>query len=298
MDSAFLVLHAGHPFTWKAWHPEPVLVGTVAAATAFYCVRLTSRDVDFPGWLRIGSFFTGIFFVILALASPIDVGGGQSFALHMLQHIILSTWAPPLLLLGMTAAILRPLLDLPGVLSLLRPITHPFVGAPLFIANMWFWHIPPIYDIAVADGVVHYAMHLSFLISGLLFWWTLAAPIKDLHSLSTGWRLFYIFITGFPMMALAFALIATPNAIYDYYATQPRLWGMSPETDQQIGGALMGTLGELTMIIPFTMLFVRLMSDEEQQEQFNGPIGSGGASPDSNHPNDRGKVGDRPELSP
>ena len=281
-----LLLHGGHAFTWRAWHPEPTLIAGVVVAVGLYMMRLQSpalKSVQVrPRLLQPLSFLAGVTLVFIALGSPLDVGAERLFALHMLQHVTLSTWAPPLILIGLTAPMIEPLFRWQPLGSWLRVVTHPLVGAPAFILNMWFWHVPPVYEIAVTEASVHYVMHISFLATGLLFWWTLTTPIRSLHPLTTGWRLFYIFFTGFPMMILAFALVATPTVLYDYYEQQPRLWGISALTDQQLGGAIMGTLGELTIFIPFTLLFLRLMADEEddqpsllaeptQVQQFEGP---------------------------
>lgn len=270
-------LHGGHVFNWSAWHPEPTLVAGVVVAVGLYCLRLRAlaglKERSHPRYYQVAAYFAGVALVFLALGSPLDVGAERLFSLHMLQHVLLSTWAPPLLLFGLTTPILAPILHWSSLASLLRVVTHPLVGAPAFIINMWFWHVPPIYDVAVTETSVHYVMHISFLATGLLFWWTLASPVKELHRLSTGWRLFYVFFTGFPMMILAFALVATPSVLYDYYEQQPRLWGISAQTDQQIGGAIMGTLGELTMLVPFTLLFIRLMSEEDDEsESFSVPV--------------------------
>lgn len=258
------LLHASHAFTWRAWHPEPFLVGALVAAGAFYIIRLTSEGVEGPTWLHPISFALGLTLIVIALGSPLDVGAGKSFSLHMLQHLILSMWAPPLLLMGLTAAMLRPLYLLPYAVSALRRLTNPLVCGPLFVLNMAAWHMPPVYELTTTYDSFHYLMHLSFLGTGLLYWWPLVGPLA-LHSPSVGTRFAYVFLTGFPMMGLAFALVSAPSVLYDYYQTQPRILGLSPLADQQLGGALMGTLSELTMLIPLSRLFVRLLSDGAEE---------------------------------
>lgn len=257
------LLHAGHPFTWRAWHPEPVLVGALVAIVAFYVVRLTTENVERPKLLRCFSFLLGVTLIILALASPLDVGAGSSFSLHMLQHLFLSMWAPPLLLMGFTAALLRPVLALPFVTTALWRLTNPLVCGPLFVANMAFWHLPPVYGLTTSSESIHYLMHLSFLFTGLLYWWPLTGPVA-LRDLSVGARFGYVFLTGFPMMGLAFALVSAPSVLYSYYETQPQILGLSTLADQQLGGALMGTLGEITMLVPLAQLFVRLLADDPE----------------------------------
>ena len=181
----------------------------------------------------------------------------------MLQHVVLSTWVPSLVILGLTPLMVKPIFEHSWVGRISRAVTHPLVGASLFILNMWVWHVPPVYDMAASHSAGHYTMHFSFLATGVLFWWSVLSPAPEPYRLSTGAKLFYIFFSGFPMMLLAFMLVATPSPLYGYYESQPRLWGISAVTDQQMGGAIMGTLGELTMFIPFTLLFFRLLSDDD-----------------------------------
>ncbi len=46
------------------------------------------------------SFVAGLVTIVLALDSPIDGYADQLFWVHMLQHVLLLTVAPPLILLG------------------------------------------------------------------------------------------------------------------------------------------------------------------------------------------------------
>ena len=257
-----LLLETNHALSWRAWHFDPVLVGGLILAASFYVRDARTAGPSTP---RILAFFAGLLLLFLALASPLDVGAGRLFSLHMLQHVVISTWVPPLILMGLTPLMLRPILRARWLGTALKVATHPIVAAPAFIFTMWIWHVPPVYDLAANDPALHYAMHTSFLVTGLMFWWTVLSPAEEVHRFSTGARLFYIFFSGFPMMLLAFMLVATPNPLYEYYEAQPRLWGISAITDQQIGGAVMGTLGELTMFVPFTLLFLRLISEDEEE---------------------------------
>lgn len=265
-----VLLHTNHAFTWTAWHPEPSLVVGLMLCGAWYAFslsRLSARSRrTVPQWKPL-AFAAGVFLVFVALGSPLDVGAGKLFSLHMLQHVLLTTWAPPLLLLGLPADVIRLYLRSDVVLKVVTFLTQPLLGASIFIANMWFWHFPAIYQLAVEFELIHYSMHLSFLGSGLMFWWSIIRPVPELHPVSTAWRFFYVFFTGFPMMVLALILIATPSVLYDYYAEQPRVWGISVIADQQLGGAIMGSLGELTMLIPFTVLFVRMMNEGDEAEE-------------------------------
>lgn len=160
-----------------------------------------------------------------ALTSPIDAGAGRSFAFHMLQHVVLATFAPPLIVLGLKGWPAQELFATP-VGSLLRFATKPLLAAPLFLANMWFWHVPVIYDRAVSDLPWHISMHLAYIGTGLLFWWPLIVP-RGRYALSPAGGLLYVVVSGFPMMILAFFLLASQNPIYESYRNAPIPWRMS-----------------------------------------------------------------------
>ena len=261
------LLHGGHAFTWQAWHPEPTLIAGVVIALGLYAWRFhTLTPARRPSRIRVGCFVLGVAFVFIALGSPLDVGAERLFALHMLQHVVLYAWAAPLIWLGLPGPMFEPVLQVPSLRSVLSVVLHPLVAASVFTVNMWFWHVPPIYETAVTQSAVHYTMHISFLATGLMFWWTLAGPRELLHALQPGWRLLYILLSSIPMMILAFSLVGTPSVLYDYYATQPRTWGISPLLDQQLGGIVMGSLGEIIEFIPFSVIFFRLTSEEEEAE--------------------------------
>ena len=252
---------------WDAWSLDPLLLSLLLiAAGGYVLVSRTSAKATSElsaGRRQTVAFLGGLFLIYVALASPLRPGGERLFSLHMLQHVVLSSWVPPLLLLGLPPALLRRLLS-GGLLSrAVGFLTQPLVGAPIFMLTMWVWHVPPVYDAAVANGILHGLLHVSLVATGLLFWWTVVNPEPALHEISTGWRAFYVLFADLPMMLLAFFMVASQSVLYEFYETQPRLWGISAMTDQQLGGAIMGSLGEITLWIPFTRLFMRLMSQDD-----------------------------------
>ena len=267
------LLHGGHAFTWQAWHPEPTLIAGSVLALGLYAWRFEAlAPARRPSLIRVGSFVLGVAFVFIALGSPLDVGAERLFALHMLQHVVLYAWAAPLIWLGLTRPMFEPVLLVPALRNVLSVIFHPLLAASVFTVNMWFWHLPPVYEVAVTETAVHYTMHISFLATGLMFWWTLAGPRELLHVVRPGWRLLYILLSSIPMMILAFSLVGTPSVLYDYYAAQPRLWGISPLLDQQLGGIVMGSLGEVVEFIPFSAIFFRLTEEEEDSDDQLPPL--------------------------
>jgi cytochrome c oxidase assembly factor CtaG len=181
----------------------------------------------------------------------------------MLQHVALTTVGPPLLLLGLTPALLEPVLRPHAVQRVARTVTHPVFAGTLFIVNMWFWHVPPVYGAALDHLSVHIAMHLAFLATGILFWWPVIQPSPLTGRLGEGARLLYLFATGMPMGLLALLFFASNGVIYDHYETVDRLWGISARDDQQIAGLVMGALGEAASFTAVTLLFFRFLDREE-----------------------------------
>jgi putative membrane protein len=148
----------------------------------------------------------------------------------------------------------------------LAPFVNPVVAGPLFIVNMWFWHIPPIYETALNDLPVHVTMHLCFMVTGLLYWWPVIQPLPELSRVGEGGRLLYLVATAMPMELLALLLLASGMVVYDFYATAPRLWGVSALADQQVAGLIMGALGEAAGFFAITLLFFRFLDREESAE--------------------------------
>jgi putative membrane protein len=260
-------LHIGHDLTSGAWHFEPSVLGIAIVVVGVYIFAVSLEPEPFP-WRRIAFFFAGALVMLLALVSPLDVGADRLLSLHMLQHVALTTIGPPLVLLGLPVYGLREVLMRSETLHrAFNFVTLPLVTAAFFVVNMWFWHLPPVYEAALDNLGVHIAMHVAFIISGLLFWWPVVQPLPERARIGDGGRLLYLFVTGFPMAVLALLLVASPNPVYDYYESAPRLWGVSAIADQQVAGIIMGVLGESASFIAMTLLFFRFLDKEEKAGQ-------------------------------
>jgi cytochrome c oxidase assembly factor CtaG len=216
--------------------------------------------------LRAVSFITGMLLILVALVSPLDAAAGRLLSMHMLQHVLLATLAPPLILLGLPPVLLGAVLR-HRMAHVWRFVTNPVCTAVVFIVTMWVWHVPPVYQLALDHTGVHMFMHATFLVTGLLFWWPVVRPLPEPGSLGDGARLLYLFTTGFPMELLALLLLASNTVVYQYYNPEPHLWGLAPLPDQQIGGLIMGGLGQLATFVAISLLFFRYLDQEEARER-------------------------------
>ncbi len=252
------LLHADPSLSWASWSREPTVIAGIVAAGGGYAVGLGRRGGRLLEPWRPFAFAGGLLVLVAALLSPLDPAGEDYLlSLHMLQHMLLAVVAPPLLLLGLPPWLVRDLLP-PGVRrALLATLTRPVTAAALFTIDMWLWHVPGVYQVALGSLPIHVVMHLAFIAGGVLFWWPIIEPVPDLATLAAPAKTLYLFVTGLPMALLALVLLASPGLLYPHYADAPRLWGVSPLADQQIAGLIMGALGETGSFVAFSLLFVR-----------------------------------------
>src|SRR5262249_8183044 len=149
--------------------------------------------------VRALAYYGGVLLVFLALASPLDAGAERLLSLHMLQHVLLASVAPPLLLLGLPPTLLADLLQPQVLRAVVGFMTKPLVAAAVFSVNMWLWHVPAAYDLALDHLGVHIVQHILFIGTGLAFWWPVIAPLPGLGGLPVGGKMLYLFVSGFPM---------------------------------------------------------------------------------------------------
>ena len=214
------------------------------------------------------AFLLGVNLMFLSLFSALDeLGDRYLFSMHMLQHLILTTVGPPLLLIGTPDWLIQPLLRHRVVLSIGKVLTHPAVAFTLFNVNVWLWHAPPLYDATLVNQTLHILEHISFVLFSLLYWWPMFSPVKEgLPRLSTGGQVLYLFFGSMPMVLLGAGLTFAPP-LYAPYLYAPRVWGLSPATDQQLGGLLMWVPVSLYMIVIMSILFIRGMQQQERQQR-------------------------------
>jgi putative membrane protein len=248
-----------------SWTFEPGALVLVAALTFLYLRR--AREVKL-GAGRVVSFLGGMLLVLIALCSPVDRLAEQLFFMHMVQHLLLLDLAPILVLLGLTKVFLRPVTRrLMRVEQAVGPLAHPVFAIVLYVAVMAFWHVPALYDAALEHPVLHVLEHVTFGIAGGLYWWHLLSPIRARRRLGGMGPVVYMLATKALVGLLGILLAFSPNPIYDFYERQPGYWGLSPGTDQAVGGLVMALEQSIVMGVALVFLFVRALGESERDEQ-------------------------------
>jgi cytochrome c oxidase assembly factor CtaG len=275
-----------------SWVPDPLpwLMAVVSAAWYLLAVRRVNGAnprVRIPRW-RVAAWLAGVAAILIALGSAIDLYAASFLSVHMVQHLVLTMVAPPLLALGAPVTLLlrevspetRHRVILPLLHSrLVRLVASPLVAWPLFAIVMWLTHFSPLYNAALEDPSLHVAEHMVYLASGLLFWWPLVAADPIPRRMGYGTRLAYLGLQMPISAAVGLAIYFSPSVLYPHYATLARTWGPSALVDQQIGGVIMWGVGDLLMLSMLPLIVAAWMrADARRTSRSDARLSAAGAA--------------------
>jgi putative membrane protein len=214
---------------------------------------------------RVAAFTGALAVIFFALNGPLhNLSDEYLFSAHMAQHLLLTLLFPPLLLYGTPPHVVRRVLGRPGVLRLARVMTRPVIAAALFTAPIVLWHVPVLYEAALRDHDVHVAQHLVFLSTAVIMWWPVLSPVPEVPRLPYPGQMLYLFLLGIPMSMTGALITLSDRVLYPFYEEAPRVWGLPPLADQQIGGLLMWVPGGLVLWMAMTVVWFRWSRWEER----------------------------------
>jgi putative membrane protein len=275
----------------RSWDLRPEVIIVLATAGIIYFLgwrRLRARTAGARASNRVRShwhagamwrpvvYILGLLLLAIALMSPIDVLSGQMFTMHMVQHLFLVMFVPPLLLLanplpyylwGMPKdarlAGGRLLSRQSRFRQALQKVTGPGIAWLLFVIVYWGWHDPNAYQWALRSAFAHDLEHITFFSVAMLFWWHIVRSGPKIHRpLSPFGRAGYA-ISGIPVNMLAgLAFVFATEPIYTYYEAMPRLWGLSVIEDQRIAGLIMWVPGSMMFLIAALVVVARWLQTE------------------------------------
>jgi len=241
---------------------EPLFLVLCAAAVYGY-VRL-ARTVERPGWWRATLFGIGIALIACSLNSPLEtIAIHYLLVIHLLQNVMVADWAPPLLILGLTPA-MRDVVAARGGPAFAF-VTRPRFSLPFWLIVWYGVHLPGFYDFALRHPLLLNVEHGLLILAGLVFWW----PVFSLRpqELSTAVKLVYLGAAYVGSAFLSLALIFSASAFYGFYEEAPRLWGLSAEKDQNLGGILMNAEQMIVFFAALSYFLMRLLSEEEEAQR-------------------------------
>ena len=268
-DAANLLLGwSGDPLVW--------LPAIVALVLWWLGVRSVNRahPANRVRRSRSVAWALGVLVVLVALDSGIERYDTTLFWVHMIQHMLLTLVAPPLLLAaGPITLMLRaatPDTRRRWVLPLLharvvRLLSFPVVSWVLFAGVMWGSHFSPLFDASLESEWIHRLEHGLFLGTALLFWWPVAGPDPSPWRVGSAARVLYAGLQMPQNTFLALAIYMSSVPLYQHYVTTVRSWGPTPLEDQQIAGGIMWLGGDLVFLTMVILLVVAWMRDDERR---------------------------------
>jgi cytochrome c oxidase assembly factor CtaG len=184
----------------------------------------------------------GVALLVVAVFSPLAAWGeNRSFAAHMAQHLLLGDLAPLVLAIAFA-----------GAASL-----HPAIALPVWSANLVVWHVPVVYEAALHHDAVHVVQHLALFAGGLVLWMSVLSPRWSIPA-----RLGAVAGMMLVSLALSTVLLWWPRVIYSTYRDAHTLGGMSPVSDQRLGGGLMLLEGSIAAFAVAGWLILQLLREE------------------------------------
>ncbi|MDX6652916.1 MAG: putative rane protein [Solirubrobacterales bacterium] len=225
---------------------------------------LAARGRPVPAWRQL-CFGSGLALILAALASPLGHVSGELMLAHMVEHLLIGDLATLLIVLGLTGPLLQPVLAVPA-LDRLRALTHPLVAFPLWLANLYLWHLPALYGATLHSQPLHALEHGLFVGLGIAMWMPLAGPLPTPAWFGNGARAIYVAVVRLAGTALANVFVWSGQAFYPGYARGEAHWKLSPLADQSTAGVIMMIEGSFVTLGLLAWLFIRWAKQSEESQ--------------------------------
>ncbi|MHB8673369.1 MAG: cytochrome c oxidase assembly protein [Candidatus Limnocylindrales bacterium] len=259
------------------WSFDPLIAVPLAILALAYLWAVRHVDARHPHnpvpRARLAAFLGGLLAIEIALQSVIERYDTTLFSVHMVQHVLLTLVAAPLLALGAPITLLlrvarpeqRRRFILPILHSrLVKVLAFPVVSWSLFAGVMWGTHFSPMFERSLSDPLVHDIEHALYLTVGLLFWWPAVALDPSPWRMPHPARVMYVFLQMPQNTFLALAILTAGAPLYPHYANLHLGWGLGALADQQLAGGLMWIIGDFVFISAIILVVAGWMRREQR----------------------------------
>jgi putative membrane protein len=251
------------------WHPHLdvwLLLGSVVAGYLVACRRHAARTGE-PTPRRTRRLFVGgVGLLWLGSEWPIhDLAEGYLYSAHMVQHLIFTLIAAPLLVAGTPAWMARGVLATRGVGPAIRFVLRPLPALLLFNAVLLFTHWPAVVEASVGSELTHFSLHVLIVGSAYAMWWPIASPLPEFPPLAPPMQMLYLFVQSLAPTIPASFLTFGRSPLYPIYETFPRIWGLSALSDQLIAGLTMKLVGGAILWGVIAVIFFRWAGREQRE---------------------------------
>jgi putative membrane protein len=271
-----MISHIHHSASESFWVSNALIFVAFLYLRGWLGVRSQDRG-NVEGW-RAGGFLLGLLSIWIAMASPLATLDHEMLTAHMVQHLLLMTIGPPLILLGMSRKPLAhgwlqrflqaidPRLRSEPMQQFASVVTHPALCWLAAAGTLVVWHIPSVFMLGLRSQMWHGAEQASFLATGLLFWSPVVRPLQNSLKWPESSILLYLFLATLPCDILSGFLVFCDRVVYPAFLSSPRSFGLSALEDQQCAGALMWTCVTFVYLIAGAAFTARLLSPHRSEE--------------------------------
>jgi putative membrane protein len=216
----------------------------------------------------VASFCSGVAFLWIVSDWPVhEIGEQYLYSVHMVQHMVMTLVAPPLLLLGVPGWLTRWILRPKALASAVRVLARPVIAAVIFNVTVAVNHYPGLVNAVLEHHALHFSAHLWAFSAAMLMWFPVVNRLPEFPTLSAPGRMVYLFLQSIiPNVPVAFLAFAD-GVVYKFYATVPRPFGWSAIEDQQTAGAIMKVGGTFIIWGIIVVVFFRWYAEFEAKEK-------------------------------
>ena len=237
------------PWRFQA-NPEVYLLVVFLIGAYVYSIRVIGPRAVPAGETvvtrqNVGCFVGAMAMLFAASTWPIhQIAEDYLYSVHMLQHMMLAFFMPPLVLLATPQWLMRLLVGTGRAWRVVKFMTKPVVAAVVFNVVVMVTHIPPVVNAAVQSAPLHYSLHLLLVLTAILMWMPVVGPFPELR-LSDASKPIYLFLQSVVPTVPAGWLTFAEGVVYKHYDQPVRVWSISPTDDQQLAGAIMKIGGSI-----------------------------------------------------
>ena len=251
------------------WHPHPdvwLVLGGIWLAYLHAVRRHEAAPAERAERRRRTTLFSiGMALLWVGADWPVhDLAEGYLYSMHMVQHMLFTLVAAPLLIAGVPVWMWRGVLRPRPVFVVFRFLTRPVVALIAFNAILLFTHWPEVVEASVGSELTHFSLHVVIFGSAIVMWWPVMSPLVELPALTPPGQMMYLFAQSLAPTVPASFLTFGNTLLYPVYGTFPRIWGISALNDQLMAGLTMKIAGGLILWGFITTIFFRWHAREER----------------------------------
>lgn len=256
--------------TWHVHWDVLLLLGAVWAGYLWLWHARSehvSAELDPDRRRRIALFSGGMVTLLVASTWPIhDLAERALYSVHMVQHMLYTFLAVPLLLVGIPAWMWRGFFRPRPVMAVARVILRPIPAFFTYTLVLLVTHWPAVVNLTTRSEPFHFLAHLSVVLASFVLWWPILSPLDEVPAASPPIQMVYLFLQSVAPTIPASFLTFGRHPLYVAYERFPRIWGIDALSDMRTAGLIMKIGGGLILWGWIAAIFFRWYAKEQRQE--------------------------------